>query len=198
MDQTTILNMALHHLSMEPINDITDFNPSAKVLNDFWVPARDDTFSEHRWPFADVQIVLELLPATVIGWAYVYGYPVNASRVWNVYSEGSVDHKEECEFEKKYLIVEDRNVICSNEPLAIADVTYIVENVSVWSPKFCMAHSLKMAALACPDLVSDNEKAVALMTTYTGVLNEEKRVGFSESKKKPNQNSIDGTINSRG
>jgi len=198
MEQTTILNMGLHHLGMEPINDITDLNPSAKVLNDYWVPARDDTFSEHQWPFADAQIQLQLVSATVVGWDYVYGYPVKVAGVWKVYSEGAVDHKDECPFETKYLIDEDRRVICSNEPLAMADVTYVVENVSVWSPKFCMAFSIKMALLACPDLVSDTEKSLYLNQLFTGAINEAKRVGFSEQRNKPNQNSQDGTVNSRG
>lgn len=198
MDQTTILNMGLHHLGMEPILSIADLNPSAKVLNDYWVPARDDTFSEHRWPFADAQITLQLLDVTIVGWDYVYGYPINIGGVWNVYGEGAVDHKEECDFEVKYLIEQDRKVICSNEPYALADVTYIVSNVSIWSPKFCMAHALKMATLACPDLISDNEKALQLAQLYAGTLAEAKRIGASEQKKKPNQNSVDGTVNSRG
>lgn len=198
MDQTTILNMALHHLGMEPIVAITDFNPSAKVLNDFWVPAMEDTFSEYRWPFADSQIALQLLDAEIVGWDYVYGYPVKVAGVWNVYGEGSVDWKEECEFQRKYLVEEDRSVICSNEPTALADVTYIVENVGAWSPKFCAAFAIKLAGLACMDLVGDQEKSLTLSTLFTGAINEAKRVGFSEQKKKPNQNSVDGTINSRG
>lgn len=198
MDQTIILNMALHHLGMEPILSIDDLNPSAKVLNDFWVPARDDTFSEHQWPFADVQLSLQLLPDTIIGWDYVYGYPVNVARVWTVYSEGSVKYKNQRQFETKYLVTGDRRVICSNEPYAIADVTYIVENVAIWDPKFCMAHSLKMAALACPDLLGDHEKAAALSQMAGGVINEAKRIGASEQKSKPTQETTDGSIASRG
>ena len=199
MDQTGILNMALHHLGIEPILSIDDLNPAAKVLKDFWVPARDDTYSEHRWPFADVQLALELVSGvTVIGWDYVYGYPVNVARVWNVYSEGQVAYKEEREFEKKYSPAYERSIICSNDDYAYADVTYIIENVDLWDPKFCMAHSLKMASLACPDLVGDGDKALQLMQLYTGVINEAKRIGSVEQKKKPNQNSSDGTINSRG
>ena len=198
MDQTIILNMALHHLGMEPILSINDLNPSAKVLNDFWVPARDDTFSEHQWPFADAQITLQLLPSVIVGWDYVYGYPVKVARVWNVYNEGSVKYKTDREFERKYLIDEDRSVLCSDEPSAIADVTYIIENVSVWDPKFCMAHSLKMAALACPDLLGDHEKAAQLSQLAGGVINEAKRIGSSEQKIRQNQDSQDGTIHARG
>ena len=198
MDQTIILNMALHHLGMEPIISINDLNPSAKVLNDFWIPARDDTFSEHQWPFADAQISLQLMTNTIIGWDYVYGYPVNVARIWNVYNEGSVKWKHEREFEKKYLVAEDRAVICSNEDSAFADVTYIVSNVSIWDPKFCMAHSLKMAALACPDLLGDQDKALQIMTVYNGIINEAKRIGSSEQKTKPNQEATDGYIAARG
>lgn len=198
MDQTTILNMALHHLGMEPIVSITDLNPSAKVLNDFWIPARDDTFSEHQWPFADAQIPLQLLSASIIGWSYVYGYPVNVARVWTVYNEGSVKWKHEREFEKKYLVTEDRAVICSNEDLALADVTYIIPNVSIWDSKFCIAHSLKMAALACPDLLGDQDKAAQLSAMAGGVINEAKRTGASEQHTKPNQDSVNGSISARG
>jgi len=198
MDQTIILNMALHHLGMESILSIDDLNPSAKVMNDFWVPARDDTFSEHRWPFAEVQMALQLVDAEIVGWDYVYGYPVNVARVWNVYNAGSVDYKEQRQFEKKYLITEDRNVLCSNDDTALADATYIVENVSVWDPKFCMAMSLKMAALACPDLLGDTARALNLMTVFNGVINEAKRIGASEQRSRPNQQTTDGSIAARG
>ena len=198
MDQTGILNMGLHHLGMEPINDISDLNPSAKVLNDFWVPARDFTFAQHRWPFADVQLTLELLSATVVGWDYVYGYPVNVARVWNVYSEARVLNKEELLFERKYLVTEDRNVICSNEPLALADVTWIVSNVSIWDPMFCMAQSVQMASLACADLVGDQDKAALLSQTFNSTINEAKRIGFYEQKSRPNQDSTNGSISARG
>ena len=198
MDQTIILNMALHHLGMEPIISIGDLNPSAAVLNDFWIPARDDVFSEHQWPFADAQIQLQELSATIVGWAYVYGYPAKVAKVWNVYNEGSVKWKHERLFEKRYLVTEDRSVICSNEDLALADVTYIVQNVSIWDPKFCMAHSLRMASLACPDLLGDHEKALQLSQMSVNVINEAKRTGASEQKTKPNQDSVDGSISARG
>ena len=198
MDQTIILNMALHHLGMEPIVSISDLNPSAKVLNDFWIPARDDTFSEFQWPFADAQISLQLLSSTIVGWDYVYGYPVNVARVWAVYNDGSFKWKYERNFERKYLVTEDRSVICSNEDLALADVTYIIPNVSIWDPKFCMAHSIKMAALACPDLLGDQDKAIQLSQMFNSAISEAKRIGSSEQHISPNQDSQSGSISSRG
>ena len=198
MDQTIILNMGLHHLGMEPIGSIDDLNPSAKVLNDFWVPARDDTFSEYKWPFADAQIALQALTSQIVGWSYVYGFPNNVAAVWSVYNAGSVEFKDEREFETKFLVTENRRGICSNDDAALADATYIVQDCSIWSPKFCMAMSLKMAALACPDLLGDSEKALQLMTLFNGVINEAKRIGASEQNKRPNQQSQTGLIAARG
>ena len=59
LNQASICNMALSHLGMKPIIDITTSvaanKPAGLALNRHWGPCRNDVFREFKWPFANVQ-----------------------------------------------------------------------------------------------------------------------------------------------
>lgn len=199
MDKTSICRLATTHLGIAPINDIDDDNPTANAFREVWDACRDDVFSEHRWSFADTQLLLELIDDTgteVIGWNFVYGYPAKVARVWAVYNVVNTQKKEEVEFEKKFKVSEGRNLICTNEAQAYCDATYIVEDTTVWDAKFCFAFSLRIAAEVCPQLVGDTQKQEQLKNLYLQAIAEAKRVGFSEKKSKAHQST--GYIDARG
>lgn len=187
--QTDICNLALNHIGMQPIEDIDDDNDSAIACNTFWTPSRDDVFSEHRWAFATSQQSLALVANKIVGWCFVYGYPVKVARVWNVYNQCTVKQKEEQEFEKLFIPIDNINVICSNNQFALADCTYIVIDTTLWDAKFVLAFSYRLAAAICKTLTGDDQLAANMMTVYNAMLNESKRVGFSEKRKKPNDES---------
>ena len=203
MDKTSLASLALRNIGMDGINDITDNNPSAKACLNFWEPARDDVFSESDWPFASVQIPLVLASDTLLDWQYVYAYPVNVAAVWNVFClgtlkvdvplafgppsvTGTVASKEEQEFETKYSLKLGHRIIGSNNPDAYADVTYIITDPTIWSPKFCFAFAYRLAGLICVSLTGDAEKAKEMLAMASAITNEAKRVSFNERKKKPN------------
>ena len=193
MDITGICRLATTHLGIQAIDDINDLNPTANAFRDVWDACRDDLFSEHRFGFADTQIALQLIDDTgdlIKGWQYVYGYPVNVARVWAVYNELSAPAKESKEFEKKFLVSENRNVLCSNEAEALCDATYIVVDPSIWDSKFIFTFSLRLAAQACPQLLGlDSPKQAMLNDLYIKSLSETKRVGFSEKRQQAEKKS---------
>lgn len=193
--KTDLSNLALNHIGMQPIQDITDLNDSAIACNTYWNPCRDDIFSEHDWAFASAQDALVLVPNTLLGWCYIYAYPPTAARVWNVYNLATVKEKEEQEFEAKNIPSAGIKVIGSNNSEAYADFTYIEEDPTLWEPKFAFAFSYRLAASIAKTLTGDDEIAKNMMTVYTGMLAEAKRVGFAEKKKKPNNES--STVKSR-
>jgi len=191
-----IANMALTHLGMKVITSLAENTPSAIACNNFFAPCRDDVFRESRWPFATVSAPLVLVTDTVIGWDYVYLYPVNAATVWSVYDESTVDEKDSQEFEVFFIPGSNRRVIGSKLSYAYADYTYKVEDTSLYDPKFVMALSYRLAASMANTLTGSPEVSTQLMNVYNAILSEAKRVSGIEKRKKPTQKS--SYQNSRG
>jgi len=184
-----ICNLALSHLGMQGITSITESNPSAIACNNFFDKCRDDVFSEYRWPFATVREALVLASDEVLGWTYIYVYPTKASTVWYVFDEGTVDTRHEQEFEVMYIPASDRRVICSEAQYAYAEYTYQVADTTIYSPKFVIALSYRLAASMAHTLTGDASIGLKLMDVYNAILSEAKRIGYSERIKKPSQTS---------
>jgi len=184
-----ICNMALAHLGMKAITSITAPNPASIACNEFFDPSRDDVFSESRWPFASASEPLVLSTETVLGWNYAYAYPVKAAAVWDVYNEGSVSDKEEQEFEVIFKPSSNLRIVCSDLQLAYADYTYILEDTGIYSPKFVMALSYRLAASMSHTLIGSAEVGLKLLDIYGAAISEAKRVSSREKKKKPRQTS---------
>lgn len=86
-------------------------------------------------------------------------------------------------------------VILTNLEEAYAEYTYLVTDTTLWDSKFVMALSYRMAASMAHILLGDATKGEKLMGVYNLVLQEAKRISFSEKRKKPIQTS--GYQNSR-
>lgn len=192
-----IWNLALNFLGMETLTTAALTNPSAKTCNLFFEVCRDDVYSEFRAAFATVKEALVLVDDTVIGWYHVYQYPTKSARVWNVFNEGTVEYKEEQEFEAVYLSAQNKRVICSNLESAYAEYTYKVADVTMFDSKFVLALSYKLATAIAPALLgSDSQKATEALNLYLAVISEAKRLNAQEKIKKPTFSS--GTLDSRG
>ena len=210
--QTSICNMALTAIGMKTISNINDTTVRANACLAFWDDAADDAFSEHRWSFATA---IELLVAKTYSfpqWQFTYAIPVFSKRVWTVFgitgglqvnpNDGTMDFiqstsdEETQEFETLYIPIDNVRVIASNEQNAYCRYTYKVSDVTIWTPKFCIAFAFKLAALIAPTLTGDGSKAITMLQMYGGLINEEKRIGESEKIKKPTQSS--GYQRSRG
>ncbi len=191
-----LCNQALGHLGMRKISTLEGTDPSAVACNTFFEPARDDVFRECEWSFASVQQPLNQSIITApLGWDYAYDYPTdNIATVWTVFDEATADDKYAQDFEVLYIPETGAKIIGSNLAGAYAGVTYIVTDSLVWDPKFDLMLSFKLAALICPSLTGDSDKALKVMDVYNMMLAETKRLNASEKMKKPKQNSqyIDG------
>ena len=201
LGESQLCNLALYHLGENQIGDISDPVPEAQACNMYWVPARDDLFNEHEFGFSQSQIPLVLLPApsgmTILaGWQYVYAYPVQVGGVWAVYNPCNWKKKEEIEFDKYYIQSQGILALGSNEPDAICDATSIVTDPTLWDPKFALAFSHKLAAYLAIALTGDEAVAQAQAAVALGMINECKRIGYNEKKKKPHQ--VHGYRDSRG
>ena len=201
LGETQLCNLALYHIGENQIGDISDPVPEAQACNMYWVPARDDLFNEHEFGFSQSQIPLVLLPAPsgmslLAGWQYAYAYPVQVGGVWAVYNPGNWKKKEEIEFDKYYIQTEGVLALGSNEPNAICDATSIVTDPTLWDPKFALSFSHKLAAYLAVALTGDEAVAQAQATIALGMINECKRIGYNEKKKKPHQ--VHGYRDSRG
>src|ERR1017187_8432740 len=111
LGETQICNLALYHLGANQIEDISDPTPEAAACNQYWVPCRDDVFTEHKWGFANSQVPLVLsADKSVTGWLYEYAYPSNVTGVWTVFNPSNFKKREEIEFDKVYVPGIQQNV----------------------------------------------------------------------------------------
>jgi len=187
--KTQICNLALNHLGMKAIQNLTGVSPSQVACNAFYDTCKEDVFSEYRWPFANYEQLLSLLENEVLGWIYVYAYPAKAAQVWAVYNEATVVNKDEQEFEVKYIQSLNEKVLCSNTDIAYAEYTYIIDDATLFNPKFVMALSYRLASAMAHQLTGDEDLGIKLMQIYGAFISDTKRLANDEKVKKPPQNS---------
>jgi hypothetical protein len=193
-----ICNMALSHLGMQAITTLLEDNPSTRACNKFYDPSLDAVLSEFRWPFATVkQALVGVTDETLeMEWDYIYVYPTQALRIWNVYNESTIVDKDQQEFEVVFQVDENRKVICSNNDSAYAEYSYRVQDTNIYDPLFNLAFSLRMAGSMAHTLIGDAEVSKDLLTTYANAISDAKRMNSIERIKKPYQTS--SYVNSRG
>ena len=215
----SIANKALRHLGMSPISSLEDDHPSVDAVVEYFAIAREETLEAHRWSFATV---VELLVdnTNVDGddypdWSYFYNYPANALAIWNVFNGTTTGtlttsfpgwdaalqtypagSKEDQDFEVRYNPTNAEQVICSDLNDAYVEYTYKMTDTTLWSRKFIMALSYKLAAMMAHDLTGDANIGLKLTETFNALISEAKRLDFSHKKKQPARTS--GYVNSRG
>lgn len=180
-----IANLTFSHLGMKPIVSLTEDIPQVNTFNAAYDPSLDDLYEEALWAFATVQKPLTPVSNEIVGWKYVYAYPANIAKAWKVYNTSTVDKKDEQDFETYFIVEENKRVICCNTSEALADVTYKVTDTNIFSPKFAFALSYKIASIIAHDLTGDLEKGSTMLQVYQLVLDDAKRLSFTEKKKFP-------------
>lgn len=187
LGQDQLCNLALYNIGANQIADISDNTPEAQACNIFWIPCRDDVYSEHQWGFANSQVVLNLLTTNSPGWIYTYAYPNNVARVWAVYNPCNAERKDEVEFDTLYIPGSGVRSLVSNEPLAICDATYIIADPLLWDAKFAIAFSERLSAQISIPLTGDAAVAQTHLAVYNLLISEAKRIGYNEQRKKPHR-----------
>jgi hypothetical protein len=193
MTQLQIVNLALHHLGMKSITQAqltANAIPSSVEANIFWEPCRDEVLGETNWSFSTSTLCLSALDIDDLEWEYVYSYPtLSVGAVWAVYDESTVDNKYDNNFEVKYTPSQTAKCIYSDLDHAYAEYSYKVTDPAIWSDKFNMAFSYRLAAEMAIPLQADAKKAADMLILYNGIVGEAKRIGASEKIKQPNQTS---------
>lgn len=193
MTQLQVINLALAHMGNKAITQAqltAGVVPEAVAANTFWEPCRDEVLGESRWSFATATMALSAIDTTDPLWDYIYSYPTTSvGSIWAVYDDYTVKEKEEQEFEVKYYTTTGVRAIYTNLDDAYAEYTYKVTDPAVWSDKFAMAFSYRLASSMSMYLTGDAQKGMQLMEIYNGILGEAKRIGNSEKVKVPPQTS---------
>lgn len=187
--QISIANLALAHCGMNQVTSLSasSNDPKIKVINQFWAVARDDVFAEIDWSFATVtQMLTQIDDYEDAQWAYAYEFvTVNVANFWYVFEEGTASKKDEQKFEIKYDPNLADKVILSDLDDAIGLYTYIVTDVTLWSHKFVMAFSYRLASMILPLLTNDTEKALMLANIANNYVLEAKRIDSYNKEKIP-------------
>lgn len=200
MTQLEIINLALLHMGNVPITQVqltADEMPSAIAANIYWEPCRDEVLGEARWSFATATEPLSVIDDLEdLSWEYGYDYPtMSVGTVWNVFNEGTIDTKEDQQFEVRYVPSETAKVVFTDLQDAYAEITYKVTDPEIWNDKFNMAFSYRLSANMCMYITGDAEKSRELMNIYLNIISEAKRLGHHEKRSKPNRDS--GYVNAR-
>lgn len=193
MTEVEISNLALAHLGMQEITSLTANNPSSEACNLYFDIARDELLEEHRWAFATATEFLtdstDVSSTLHPQWDYWYAYPSNCAKVWNVYNEGTIDDKEDQDFEKILDHTNSVHVIGSDLDEAIAEFTYKLEDTTLWDQKFIDAFTYRLAGKMGNLLTGDKDGAFVLLQASRQLVNIAKTADFAEKRKKPNQTS---------
>ena len=194
MTQLQIINLALVHqgsatLTQSALDNLSD--PASLAANVLWEPCRDEVLGSARWSFATVTQTLSVIDNIIDAeYDYVYTHPtLSVGAIWCVFNEGSVDTKEDNEFELRYAPTLTLSVIYTNEADAIAEYTYKVTSPAVWSDSFNMAFSYLLASRMCAATTGDVDKSLKLGQIYSSLISDSKRIGASEKRKKPKETS---------
>lgn len=155
--KTSIGNLALLHLkNSKSMTDIdSDASAQSLLLLAFWDIALGMVLEDFDWPFAKTIAALALIesdPDDGVEWAYSYTWPSDCKKPRYI-----VDGNLEATTEAPRIAFEegaDGSVkrILTNEEDAILAYTKLVTDVTLWSDRFSLAFSYKLAALAASTL----------------------------------------------
>lgn len=140
---TIIANVALGHLGVARIAELTDKSPQAEHVRRMWNTTRDNLIRAYPWNFAIKRIQLTAAaPGPAFGWIYAYPLPGDCLRVLEVNGcppgVGSVPFQ-----------LEGQEILTD---LTTCKLRYlrIVEQVSAWSADFCELFGFELAKSIAP------------------------------------------------
>jgi hypothetical protein len=141
--ETTLANLALGHLGMARITDLSERTVAAEHVRRMWGTTRDQLLRAYPWNFAIKRVALSasaVRPA--FGWAAAYPLPSDCLRVLSVNGfasgVGSVPYE-----------VEAGEVLAN---FAVCQLRYIrrIEQVSAWDATFCELFGYELAKAIAP------------------------------------------------
>lgn len=153
IDKSLLYNIALsalrlNHQTTDPDNDKT---LAVKQLRLIYPLALSKTLADMDLNKTATKFKIELLAKTHPHWKYVYKYPTNCAKFRKIVSPFAVDNKLTV-VPSATEVVDNIDVILTNEPEAYAEVIFSTVNLSALNPNAAMAVGFQMA-LMCPALV---------------------------------------------
>jgi hypothetical protein len=145
-----ICNSALIKLGVGTITALNDNTRQAQIMNEQYAKMRDALLYDHPWNFAMKRATLED-DGTEPEYEFTYQaeLPADCLRVWNV----------ECE--EDFYQIEGGYILSDYDEIKIKYISKVTDP-TLFSPAFCEALALKLAADTCYALVQSN----SLKNTY--------------------------------
>jgi hypothetical protein len=167
VSKTNICNQALFHLkNSKTLTDVdTDTSLQASVFLAFYDDVLEEMLREFEWPFAKRIASLALVetdPADGVEWGFSYRWPSDAIKARYIV-DGNMDPSVQYPRISFEVGGDDTGrLILTNEEDASLAYTKLVDDVTVMSPKFRKALSLRLAMEAAPTLAGSDQAGMAL------------------------------------
>lgn len=148
-------------LGAKAITSLEDDAPEAKVMKQFYYPARDGLLEEQEWSFA-TRLFQPAKSATAPSWGWGSAFPVPSDiiRVLRVdKNQGAVPGSIEGDMRRDQVPHEvyNREILC-NEDIIFCSGVRRVEDEGIYSPLFFEAFATKLALLAALPITESNQK----------------------------------------
>lgn len=168
-DETTICNLALAKLGIDPIMALTDASKPAQYCKRFHDDTRDEVLSSHRWNFAMARATLNRLAAApAFEWAFAYQLPDDCLRIVQLNGYDTTERKGEFSIEGRELLTDAET----------AEVRYIarVTDASAWPPLFVDALATKLASKLAAPLTGSRTAATEMLSLYASLTGPQARM----------------------
>jgi len=153
---TEIANLSLSHLGIgkEIANIQTENSQEANACRRFYTIATEATLRDFHWPFANVNISLNLVeenPTTE--WGFSYRYPTDCIKLKRIWSGLRNDNRQS---RVPFKIIRDDagRLIYTDQRNACMEYTYNETDASRFTPDFVQALSFRLAVYTAPRLTS--------------------------------------------
>jgi hypothetical protein len=168
-DETSICNLALAKLGIDPIMALSDASKPAQYCKRFYESTRDEVLSAHRWNFAMARATLNRLSTgPAFEWAYAYQLPADCLRVLQL---NGYDETEQ----KGMFAIEGRQMFTDEDT---AQVRYIsrVTDASAWPALFIDALATKLASNIAAPLTGSRTASTEMLSLYASVTGPQARL----------------------
>ena len=191
ISQISVCNMALAYLGQAPISSLQQNNETARWLQLFYEPVRDEVLRTHNWAFAAAERPLvrvrqavagvrENLQERVFPGRFCYKYPADALFIREVYAPEN--SHQPLEFEERLDGPQQMRLLITSVPQAWVCYTRRVTDETQFDPAFTKCFALALACDSALALTGDPDIAARLQQKYAWQLEEARRSNMSESR----------------
>lgn len=174
MTDIEIASAALTALGTEGITSFEDDSDEARAAQAFYAPVRDLVLGERVWSFAKKQFILDPhADAPLFGWTKKFELPAEVVRVHRV-DDGTLEYTTPWELQGRFIFSD-------------VDRVYVTavrreEDTSLYTPGFCIAVSLRLAAVLAVPMKENRQLKADLLEEYRFELKEASGVDATQGK----------------